>query len=128
MSRFTVVWRPEARAELATIWMAASSRASVTAAADMIDAELVSELGNRCQEGLLRLEYAPLAVLFNVSEPDCITPKSNLSGISKHAGISIARGIFADHAPCDLPRRMANWWHDACRDPTLNSLARGVSS
>ena len=42
MSRFTVVWTPDAEAELANIWMNAGDPAAVSAAADTIDAELAN--------------------------------------------------------------------------------------
>ena len=70
MSRFTVVWTRDAVGRLANVWMNA---VDVAAAADRIDAELANNplgTGDPVREGLFRIEYAPLSVIFSVREPD----------------------------------------------------------
>lgn len=70
---FTVVWRPTAEAQLAELWTDAGDPSAVSAAADQIDAQLAS---NALQQGESRwgatriLVEPPLAVYFDVSEPD----------------------------------------------------------
>jgi plasmid stabilization system protein ParE len=73
MSRFTVIWLPEAEARLTEIWIDANDRAAVATAADTIDLELAVnplEVGTTDHEGLLRLVRLPLSVLYAVREPD----------------------------------------------------------
>ena len=71
--RFTVVWTHGARDELARIWLAATDRSAVTAAANAIDTLLASNPANTgidLTEGLRALAEPPLRVLFSVREAD----------------------------------------------------------
>ena len=43
MIRFTVVWHPEAQDELASVWLDAADRQSVTLAANAIDRHLATD-------------------------------------------------------------------------------------
>jgi plasmid stabilization system protein ParE len=71
--RFAVTWTPSAEQDLADLWLNASDRDAVRAAADEIDARLQR---NPLHEGQARanptriLHVPPLAVLFDVSVPD----------------------------------------------------------
>ena len=75
MSRFTVVWMPDAEDELIKIWLSAADPASVSKASNRIDAELASNplgTGDSVSEGIFRLKRPPLAVLFTIRESDCV--------------------------------------------------------
>jgi plasmid stabilization system protein ParE len=73
MTRYTVSWRPETKADLAEIWMNSTDRRLISAAANRID-ELLSRdatsQGNDVHEGLRALAVDPLLVYFTVSEAD----------------------------------------------------------
>ncbi len=71
--RFTVVWAKDAEGELAEIWMQASDRLAVNAAATALDAELAVDPGTKgfpLSEGLRRLTVPPLHAFFEVHEDD----------------------------------------------------------
>lgn len=71
--RYTVVWATDAESELADIWMQASDRPAVTAAAATIDTELAVDpntKGTPISEGLRRLTVPPLHAYFEVHEDD----------------------------------------------------------
>ena len=73
MTRYTVVWVESAQSELADIWLSASNRSAVTAAADEIDRVLVTDAnaqGVDVSEGLRAIFVHPLRVLFTVSDED----------------------------------------------------------
>jgi plasmid stabilization system protein ParE len=73
MTRYTVVWSDPAQNQLARIWLEASDKQAVTAAANAIDAELAADAekkGGELHEGLRTLDILPLHVLFTVSPPD----------------------------------------------------------
>jgi len=71
--KFTVVWKSAAKRQLAEIWMGASNRAAVTAAADAIDAAL-RFWPQRCGESRgsdFRLVIeGPLGAFYAVNEED----------------------------------------------------------
>lgn len=73
MIRYTVVWPGGAQDELAELWIAASDRSAVAAAANDIDVELSEDAaakGEQLSEGLRALFAPPLRVLFAVREDD----------------------------------------------------------
>ncbi len=73
MIRYTVVWPVGARDELVDLWIAASDRDAITAAANSIDLELsedATEKGIELSEGLRALFAPPLRVLFAAREGD----------------------------------------------------------
>lgn len=75
MTRFTVVWHPDAQNELAELWMAAPDRSTIAAAADLIDLELSQDAENEgihIVDGLRAFHSPPLRVLFAVREDDRI--------------------------------------------------------
>jgi plasmid stabilization system protein ParE len=70
--RYTVLWKPAAEQELASIWTSASDRDDITAAANRIDKLLQSDAEQRGESrsaGIRILVVPPLGVLFTV-EPD----------------------------------------------------------
>ena len=70
--RYTVTWIPSARNELADIWVNATDKRAVTAAANEIDRLLGSDAHLQGEEfGEVRiLEEWPLVVTFRVSPDD----------------------------------------------------------
>lgn len=75
MIRYTVVWPKSVRDELADIWIEASNRNAVTAAANEIDVQLLRNAltkGLELHEGLRALFVPPLRVVFTVNEDDLI--------------------------------------------------------
>ncbi len=73
--KFTVVWIPTAKNELATLWINAKNRNRIRLAADKIDSLLKwdpDSLGESRREGVRILLVPPLAVEFEVHEEDCI--------------------------------------------------------
>jgi plasmid stabilization system protein ParE len=73
--KYTVVWKPDAEIDLATLWNAASDRNAVAAADNQIDYVLAhnphgvgeSRPGNR-----RLLIVRPLAVVYRVQDQDCL--------------------------------------------------------
>jgi len=72
--RYTVTSSSEVDGKLALIWLRASDRSSVTAAANKIDALLRTSPGEHGHSfGQLRiLRIDPLIVVFSVSRDDCL--------------------------------------------------------
>jgi hypothetical protein len=73
MTRYTVVWSPQAEGRLAQLWTDAANRQAVSDAANAIDAQLAVDpltKGNPLKEGLRTLDIPPLRVLFEVHELD----------------------------------------------------------
>jgi hypothetical protein len=75
--RFTVVWKPSALNDLASLWAAAApgERKTITDAADRIDGELLNDPAaqGESRPGDRRILFAlPLAIVFDVNEPDRI--------------------------------------------------------
>ena len=73
MIRYTVVWPTGAEDELTELWIAASDREAITAAARAIDVDLSEDAtvkGVALSEGLRALFAPPLRVLFAVREED----------------------------------------------------------
>lgn len=71
--RYTVVWFKPIRDRLAEIWLEAPDRASVTAAADLIDRELAQDAmlkGAELRESMRIFHAPPLQVLFVVRDQD----------------------------------------------------------
>jgi plasmid stabilization system protein ParE len=70
---WTVVWKPSAEQHLAAIWLAASDRAGVTAAANRIDRLLATDpekLGHAHFDTVRIFRLPPLGVEFEVIEQD----------------------------------------------------------
>ena len=75
MTRFTVVWHKLARDELAEIWLDATDRRAIAAAADAIDLLLATDADDKGEEVSTRLRMLsmpPLDVLLSVRELDRI--------------------------------------------------------
>jgi hypothetical protein len=73
MTRFTVVWQSLAPNELASIWLNAAGRQSVTLAANAIDRHLATNAiakGIQVKESLRELTVPPLRVVFAASDED----------------------------------------------------------
>lgn len=73
MVRYTVLWRKEVLNELADRWISYHDRGELTAAADLIDAELSSDAhqkGYSIGIGQKSLASGPLSVIFRVDEGD----------------------------------------------------------
>lgn len=71
--RHIVVWTESARDELARLWVNASDRSALAAAANRIDAQPRHDpdrKGTDVAEGLRALFEPPLKVLFEVRAPD----------------------------------------------------------
>ncbi len=70
---YTVIWKPAAEAELATMWSVAADRAAITQAADEIDRLLRSSphTQGESRSGTVRIMFvAPLVVYCDVAEQD----------------------------------------------------------
>jgi plasmid stabilization system protein ParE len=71
--KYTVVWQPLAKSQLAAIWNAAADRRAVTAAANELDRLLATdpmEVGES-RSGDMRVEFVPpLGANFRVYEAD----------------------------------------------------------
>jgi hypothetical protein len=73
MIRYTVFWLKSARDELAALWLDASDRNAVTAAAYTVDIQLTQDAaskGRELHEGLRILLVAPLRAIFTVNQDD----------------------------------------------------------
>jgi len=76
MTRYTVLWWPPARDDLALLWIESRERESVSEAANAIDRELAEDAaakGAAIHEGLRRLVLESLEVAFSVDEEDRLT-------------------------------------------------------
>jgi hypothetical protein len=72
---YTVIWIPSALDELAQLWNSASDRQEVTDTADVVDSILRHDpfSHSESREENLRIMFVPpLAVLFDVSDADCM--------------------------------------------------------
>lgn len=72
--KYSVVWRPFAQHQLATIWLRAADRQSVTDASDEIDRHLrrdADQIGTPDERGWRILVVPPLVATFEVSVADC---------------------------------------------------------
>lgn len=73
MTRYTVVWSPEAEARLAEIWMNFPDHQAIADAANAMDRLLAVDPathGSPLSEGLRSLDVPPLHVLFFIQEDD----------------------------------------------------------
>lgn len=73
MIRYTVVWHRRAEDDLAEIWLTASDRDAVTAAAGQADTMLSEDpelRGTRISPRAFELYLAPLYFMYQVSQPD----------------------------------------------------------
>ena len=73
MTRFTVVWEPEAYDDLADIWLHASDREKIVSVSESIDLELTVDpfwKSVELSEGLRALNLPPLRILFSVNLKD----------------------------------------------------------
>jgi hypothetical protein len=71
--KYTVVYRPSAEGNLANLWTEGPDRQAIARAADEIDARLATQPhveGESRSQSTRVLFVEPLAVLFEVSEPD----------------------------------------------------------
>ncbi len=82
--RYTVVWLPSARNELARIWMGAADPGAATTAANRIDRFLrIAPLSlGRAQGASRRLVLGPLDVIFTVSPPDRLVTVTRVAYVS----------------------------------------------
>jgi hypothetical protein len=84
MIHYTVAWAKPARDQLATIWIAASDRNAVTAAANEIDVLLTKDApskGVELHEGLRVLFVTPLRAIFAVNDEDLIVEVARVTQI-----------------------------------------------
>jgi hypothetical protein len=75
MTRFTVVWIQSALDELAELWLTATDRDEITAAANAIDDYLAQDpasKGIELSEGLRVLLAPPLKIIFATHDADRI--------------------------------------------------------
>jgi len=73
MTRRTVIWLPDAEAQLADVWLASDCRNDVTTASQVIDrklAENAESIGVNLSEGLRRLDEPPLRVIYEILDDD----------------------------------------------------------
>jgi len=71
--RYTVVWKPDAEEDLASLWIAAEDRAAITAAADRIDPLLRTDPDGvgESRSGNARIMFlGPLAITFRIVDED----------------------------------------------------------
>ena len=71
--KFTVIWKPAAETQLATIWLEASDREAISSACQSIEAALgqTPELTGESRPLDCRVAFvAPLVVMFRVSVDD----------------------------------------------------------
>ena len=75
MNRYRVVWRPEAEAELADIWIQHPDKSAVAAAQHQIDRFLAADPaahGQHLAEGLYRIVVPPLVAFFSFNAAMCV--------------------------------------------------------
>ena len=71
--KYTVIWKPEAERQLATIWTQSANRNIVTESASTIDKTLGAkpdEAGESREEGFRILFEPPLGVIYSFSADD----------------------------------------------------------
>jgi len=72
---YTVVWKPDAHAELAAIWTSAKNRQAVSEAANQIDQLLKTtpHQQGESRNGSLRIMFVePVGVIYDINEDDRI--------------------------------------------------------
>ena len=72
---YTVIWRPAAERQLASLWTKAEDRQSITRAADDIDALLRTsplDVGESRVSNIRILSVSPLSVYYDIHEADCL--------------------------------------------------------
>ena len=72
-ARYTVLWTKKAESQLAEIWSAATDRASVTAAANALDADLAADpyaIGESRADNYRIEVQGVLAIIYAVSDVD----------------------------------------------------------
>ena len=72
---FTVIWLPAAEQDLASLWIGAAQRNSVSQSANQIDRELKKDpihVGQTRSKDLRSLHVPPLSVLYRIREDDRI--------------------------------------------------------
>jgi hypothetical protein len=82
---FTVTWLPDAEAELAELWLAASDRERIRAAADQIDLQLRNDptsVGESRARDRRILIVAPLVVTYRVRVADLIVQIVNVQAFA----------------------------------------------
>lgn len=75
MNQYTVIQPPWVDDQLADLWLSASDRDAVTAAADRIDRELRNDAetkGEQVSSNLRRLAIGPLWAYYTVHPDDCV--------------------------------------------------------
>jgi mRNA-degrading endonuclease RelE of RelBE toxin-antitoxin system len=85
MTRYTVVWAPDAEDELADLWIEARDRNALTRATNLVDLERSHDAGTKrvgVAEGLRALLAPPLRVLFSVDEDDRVVTVAQVKRVS----------------------------------------------
>jgi len=78
---YTVVWKPDAHAELADIWTSSQNRQALSEATNHIDHLLKTapHQQGESRDGSLRIMFVePIGVIFDVSEDDRIVSVVNV--------------------------------------------------
>jgi hypothetical protein len=72
--KWTVVWHSDAMNHLTEIWLRAADRNAVSLASHVVDQTLGQspELAGEEFYGDRLFDFAPLSVIYRVSEPDCL--------------------------------------------------------
>lgn len=71
--KYTVVWKPPAEEELASLWTASADRQPLRSAADQIDRLLGSDPANQGESRSTEIRVlllSPLGVFFHINEAD----------------------------------------------------------
>jgi len=71
--KYTVVWKPSAEAELASLWNAATDRAALSSAANTAERLLKYDphsQGESRSSATRLMMIEPLAIRFSISDPD----------------------------------------------------------
>jgi hypothetical protein len=85
---WTVMWVPDAEAELAELWLASDDREAMTVATDQIEKQLrhnPESAGESRAEGRRILIMPPLAVVYRVLADDRIVQVSNVLRFPKRS-------------------------------------------
>jgi hypothetical protein len=85
--KFTVTWKPAAKRELASIWINAVDRQSVTDATNKLERRLRRDPLNEgeSRSGGQRITFEePLGMVFHVNEPDLLVSVLQLWAIKKN--------------------------------------------
>jgi len=73
--KYTVTWKPDAEAELAAIWNAATDRSAIAQAANKIDHLLATnpaEQGESRTQSIRILFVEPIGIFFDVNDADLL--------------------------------------------------------